>query len=52
MADDDVDKMADDDVNKMADDDVNIMADAPAAAGQQTPRDVLRHATAVDRDTI
>jgi hypothetical protein len=36
----------------MADDDVNKMAGARAAAGQQTPRDVLRHATTVDRDTI
>jgi hypothetical protein len=36
----------------MAADDVNKMADARVTAGQQTPRDMLRHATTVDHDTI
>jgi hypothetical protein len=36
----------------MADNDVNKMADARVAAGQQTPRDVLRHAATMDRDNI
>jgi hypothetical protein len=41
------------DISNMADDDVNKMGDARARQQeQQTPRDVLCHATTVDCDTI